>query len=599
MAAPKAAVELTTGNPELAGEELLGSGGVMAAIGVALGVGEAGVSKLKPFFNYLGQKAPIVARNADLKALGTNQTMFGDRSAEQLDEMRRVAKKNGYLDMFKTTEAAMRQVDEDVVKVGSKIGNAYALADENLGSIPGIDTKEFISRLQALKEEIPGKKLSGYLKRPITETIAEVKALATKKGVPAGKVLDEFGQAAIPAQAETSIPLKFTDIFDIQKTILKDKAYSAKATLKGGAKAKVWEDIRNVFQDTLEEGIKNSESLLEPGLYKTLVESKAEYSTLMNIQRALKNKIKSNANRSVGLSDNIIGSATGVATGVATGNAIKGALSAAGAVGANKLRYEFGDKLLARTIDGTLGGAKMFGDSIGKHVDALFSSEAGPAARVATTGAIFSALTGKSDPSEATKAFVQKINEAATNPTMVAEQMSEAMPDLSEIDPAVGQSFNQGIYQTLRILQQNAPIIPEKQSPFDDDPPPLSKQDIDNYESVVRAVLKPGSVVKDVATGNLDPAALSAFKVLYPNLYDSIKMRILDKTTTGKHSVPYSKRMGLGMFFGKETDALSAPQRLYSLQQNYKKEKQEPNKSRKKPTYGDNLETQSERIEKR
>lgn len=99
--------------------------------------------------------------------------------------------------------------------------------------------------------------------------------------------------------------------------------------------------------------------------------------------------------------------------------------------------------------------------------------------------------------------------------------------------------------------------------------PKADKPAMAAYKRAMSIAQSPLIVLESVKTGNVTPTDLKTISTLYPNLYQSMRMKVADKMTTHlskKGEIPYKTRLGLSMFLGMPLDSSTMPQNIMGNQ---------------------------------
>lgn len=102
-----------------------------------------------------------------------------------------------------------------------------------------------------------------------------------------------------------------------------------------------------------------------------------------------------------------------------------------------------------------------------------------------------------------------------------------------------------------------------------DTPVPVTPEQKTAYNRALDLANNPSIIMKDIKNGTVKPKDILTFNSMYPELYNKIKMKLLDdmNTTLSKGQiVPYSTRMGLSMFTGQALDSTMTPEGIMAAQ---------------------------------
>ena len=96
-----------------------------------------------------------------------------------------------------------------------------------------------------------------------------------------------------------------------------------------------------------------------------------------------------------------------------------------------------------------------------------------------------------------------------------------------------------------------------------------SDTDIDKFTRIAAAAEDPYSILDDLEAGRLTQEAVDTVKQLYPEIYHSIQMELVDKADEIKQRVGYKGRLQLGILFQAPTDVVLEPGFVKMMQENY------------------------------
>ncbi len=99
--------------------------------------------------------------------------------------------------------------------------------------------------------------------------------------------------------------------------------------------------------------------------------------------------------------------------------------------------------------------------------------------------------------------------------------------------------------------------------------PRYTRSDMSRFVRTVAALDDPVSVMEQVADGKVDREAIDALKERRPRIYQSIRERVMMYTATAKETLPYDKRISLGLAFDFPSDASMAPANMQAIQASF------------------------------
>jgi hypothetical protein len=95
---------------------------------------------------------------------------------------------------------------------------------------------------------------------------------------------------------------------------------------------------------------------------------------------------------------------------------------------------------------------------------------------------------------------------------------------------------------------------------------------IRRFARYVAAVEDPGSIEERLADGSVTPEDAEAIRTVYPEMYEDIKMRIIEQLPELQKQLPYERRLALSIFSGVPVDPAMHPRILRVLQGSFANE---------------------------
>lgn len=203
---------------------------------------------------------------------------------------------------------------------------------------------------------------------------------------------------------------------------------------------------------------------------------------------------------------------------------------------------------------------------IGSSVRGFFrgstrGASAGPASLRLGMGA------GERGTSDVFMRSVAKVTELASNPAASSKRMGDSLAGLDQAAPQTSASLSA---QTMRVTTFLASKVPMgMHDPFALNEkharPLVSEAEKSRFLRYVAAANDPTTVLEDMQHGRLTPEAVEALQVCYPKLYAEVRGTIIEHLASANSSLPYGKRVQLGLLFGAPTDATLDPAFLAAI----------------------------------
>lgn len=403
-------------------------------------------------------------------------------------------------------------------------------------------------------------------------------------------------------------------VFSFREARAERAAYQGKANYsvlagsyeKDMAEAK--RQIATIFNDLLDE--KAAPIAEKIGLQKSWKEVRHEYAVMADMQKIADNKLAAmNVNRKISPSDYATGLGSMIAMAKEGGEhggmlglesipLLGPALVTAG----HHVVREHGNmwyglaaekfaqmRWLERASQDT---TKAIGDSI----ESFFAKGGSFAAKVPTA---FTHSPLAQDNKEAREQFAQ----LASNPAMLADQVSRLTAGMAKNAPQTAQAANQLAVSAVSFLQSKMPKAgPIQASPFEavQDRKPSSVE-LAKWQRYVRAVAQPMTVIADLGHGNLNREGIEALRRVYPKLYQQVAQQMLERAADNKAPLTKKQRDQIGVIFGAAANKTQSPRLTATVQaQHAKAQQQEQAKATQtaRLTLADKTKSPTQRLQK-
>lgn len=172
------------------------------------------------------------------------------------------------------------------------------------------------------------------------------------------------------------------------------------------------------------------------------------------------------------------------------------------------------------------------------------------------------------DEQQAFKNITNNIADMKKDPDQLLEYAAQSFPELEDAAPRTKQMVTQHIINMVQYLDSKLP----KNATFN--PTGLSKRDwtpstleLAKFARVLKAVSDPLSVLEDLEDGTITREGAEALRVLKPNLYAQIQDQVMEQIATSEDTVPYEKRLQLGILLDIDSDASLNGHNIAGLQE--------------------------------
>lgn len=133
--------------------------------------------------------------------------------------------------------------------------------------------------------------------------------------------------------------------------------------------------------------------------------------------------------------------------------------------------------------------------------------------------------------------------------------------------PDHGSYLAQHVMQTLQQIKAAQSDLDPK-APLDPQFKPSSTQKA-TYNRALDIAQQPLIVLESIKQGTITPKDITLLGNMYPNLYNKLRMQLMDAVVTAKSKgevIPYKTKLGLSMFLAQPLDSTMTPQSLQATQ---------------------------------
>lgn len=203
------------------------------------------------------------------------------------------------------------------------------------------------------------------------------------------------------------------------------------------------------------------------------------------------------------------------------------------------------------------GVVNKVSQSINKDALAVFKPSAELGAKI--TGAAASYL------SEAQfEKNVAQVNQLGNNLEDMTSKLEHISEQMAEHAPQTAMAMQQTAIRAVQFLQSKVPVAPEN-FPLQAKWKP-GASDVARFNRYWGAVESPLSVYKQLRAGTLTHESIEALQTVYPALHQDMQRSVIEAMVTHKSKMPYSTRVQLSLFLGKDLTASTSPKAILSNQ---------------------------------
>ena len=579
LSAPSVAANLVKNEDyQEAGEMLLASGGMGAAIGALVRSGELGSNKLKEYTSpytgklsrYFSDRVEQSINNLESRTAGLERGSASKYSDAQIKERLDYARKKGLLDIVKSSSTRAEIATELKKEAGKQIGAVIKQVDDQ--ALPLFDGVAARESAEALLEK-SGK--FGYADKGSRNAakgiLADLKQLTQKK---VGDQIEEITPSIGEVQA---LKGKFAGL-----------AYDEVGRRLKSPAAKVHAEAERMLDEQIGNAIGKAAELM-PEAKDTWLNAKREYDLAGDLEKWTRSLVKRGSNKPVRLSD--LG-AMGV------GGLTHGLPGAIAGWVTSGVTHEFGNATSAKLLRMSVSGAESANAAIRAATKRALDNTPVDALRVSSLG-LLRTLAGTDDSHDAAQQIQEQMAAAQASPQFMQNVLGGVSGGFSGVNPQAAMAAQQGTIQAVSKLLELAPKR-DNASPFESTAGRYTDSQVSDFERQLLTALNPFSVLDDLAQGTLDPGSMQILQTIYPNLYSRMQTELLSEAAAEKREYTAAQKLNLSMFLGANVDSLGSAASIRSLQQSFQKKDKKGNfRGGAKTKTSEGLTTQSQRIEQR
>ncbi len=237
---------------------------------------------------------------------------------------------------------------------------------------------------------------------------------------------------------------------------------------------------------------------------------------------------------------------------------------------------------------------KLINDKITSNVKDFFKQINQPSKTIIRTTILKSALStnekGKKpeNKKQAFKNIQDNISRLSSNPEELSNLMAKRTMQMQKIAPNITESVTNNAVKGLQFLQAKLPkpTVDNTTNIFSKREFIPSDLQMSKFERYLEVVENPISALEDMKEGSLTREAAEALKIVYPNMFKKMQLEVINQLNDNKESIPYAKRIQLGILLDVPTDVSLKPEYVAALQANLAIQEQAPKAT---PTKAENL----------
>lgn len=162
------------------------------------------------------------------------------------------------------------------------------------------------------------------------------------------------------------------------------------------------------------------------------------------------------------------------------------------------------------------------------------------------------------------------LQDMQADPEQTINKLAKSSAVLQDAAPQTAQILNERIANAVRFLGERMPRnSTDTTSIFTKRPYQPSDNELAKLERYMQVIEAPTTVFDDIERGTLTREHVEALKAVYPSIYHSIQTEVLQNVMESQDSMPYSRRLQLGLLLDIPTDESLMPQNILGLQESF------------------------------
>lgn len=167
--------------------------------------------------------------------------------------------------------------------------------------------------------------------------------------------------------------------------------------------------------------------------------------------------------------------------------------------------------------------------------------------------------------------MARAVRMAASNPEAVSRAVYASLGPSVEVAPKAAAATAAAAQRAVTFLASKLPPqgAPRNFLQPELDEPSVSDAEMARFMRYAEAVESPTKVLDDLEKGTLSREAVEALRVVYPRLYEQIRVEIMARVGELQEQLAYSDRIQLGILFDVPTDASLRPDFMALMQSSF------------------------------
>lgn len=175
---------------------------------------------------------------------------------------------------------------------------------------------------------------------------------------------------------------------------------------------------------------------------------------------------------------------------------------------------------------------------------------------------------------DAYRRLYAKMSAMASNPTQLEQDLTFRMAAMGSAAPETATAVMGRIEQSLNFLMEKAPKPPTSQGAMLQPKLRLknftpSDQELAKFARYLKATMNPGSILDSISEKNISTEEVEVLQRIYPDLYNRVRVAVMDKVQEMDEELDYSSKLQLGILFNLPTDPSLEPKKVMQFQSLY------------------------------
>jgi hypothetical protein len=167
---------------------------------------------------------------------------------------------------------------------------------------------------------------------------------------------------------------------------------------------------------------------------------------------------------------------------------------------------------------------------------------------------------------EAIKNIQKNISSVTINPDQLVDMLAKRVGPIAAASPEIGMVMQQRMASALAFLNSKLPKPAVSAGVFEREYSP-SSMELAKFERYLQVIEQPLTIFTEIKQGTLTREHVEALQAVYPEVYNEIRVQVMDKIAETGNQLPYERKLQLGILLNIPADSSLQPQTIMQLQQ--------------------------------